>query len=340
MRTSSTRPAASTCPPTSPAKEDGAAGSRPSGVGRCVTTTTCSTPLEGSPSQPPVVSKTWRPGVVVLVGDEAVHRHRHRAVHDRPAHAALLRSGQSCAGDFEASRESSAAAPLPNRANDARSGCPAGALVVGDSPPVPMPDLSAQRGRKRHGLPRHLRLRGRGLPSLHRRSTAGTGEPTVAGVQHAMLTARPGRCTQEEVLLASSPEVRARRATSSDVDADQEHLRAPPCRTDAHPSGSSTASPTPWCAAWLPARWVGAGRWRCSPSPAGAAGAARTCPWGCTGRRAAQHGGGDPGGGPRSGTSCCCTEAPRWRCARPCAVVAAGASGQGAVQARPGPPPA
>ncbi|WP_432483470.1 DUF6157 family protein [Kineococcus esterisolvens] len=37
-------------------------------------------------------------------------------------------------------------------------------------------------------------------------------KPTVAGVQHAMLTARPGHYTQEEVLLASSPEVRAREA--------------------------------------------------------------------------------------------------------------------------------
>ena len=43
-------------------------------------------------------------------------------------------------------------------------------------------------------------------------------KPTVAGVQHAMLTARPGHYTQEEVLLASSPEVRAPCATSSDVD--------------------------------------------------------------------------------------------------------------------------
>ena len=34
--------------------------------------------------------------------------------------------------------------------------------------------------------------------------------PTVAGVQHAMLAAHPGRFTQEDVLLASSPAVRAR----------------------------------------------------------------------------------------------------------------------------------
>ncbi|WP_432534907.1 DUF6157 family protein [Kineococcus arenarius] len=46
---------------------------------------------------------------------------------------------------------------------------------------------------------------------------AGTGEappartrPTVAGVQHTMLTARPGHYTQEEVLLACSPQLRAR----------------------------------------------------------------------------------------------------------------------------------
>jgi hypothetical protein len=37
----------------------------------------------------------------------------------------------------------------------------------------------------------------------------------VAGLQHAMLTTRPGHYTQEEVLLASSPRLRAR----ADVDA-------------------------------------------------------------------------------------------------------------------------
>ena len=36
-------------------------------------------------------------------------------------------------------------------------------------------------------------------------------KPTVAGVQHAMLTARPGHYTQEEVLLACSPLLRTRR---------------------------------------------------------------------------------------------------------------------------------
>lgn len=40
-------------------------------------------------------------------------------------------------------------------------------------------------------------------------------KPTVAALQHAMLTTRPGHYTQEEVLLASSPQIRAR----DDVDA-------------------------------------------------------------------------------------------------------------------------
>ncbi len=34
------------------------------------------------------------------------------------------------------------------------------------------------------------------------------GAPTVAGIQHAMLAAQPGRWTQEDVLFASSPAVR------------------------------------------------------------------------------------------------------------------------------------
>ena len=36
------------------------------------------------------------------------------------------------------------------------------------------------------------------------------GAPTVAGVQHAMLAAAPGRWTQEDVLIASAPGVRGR----------------------------------------------------------------------------------------------------------------------------------
>jgi Family of unknown function (DUF6157) len=39
--------------------------------------------------------------------------------------------------------------------------------------------------------------------------------PTVAGVQHAMLAADPGRWTQEDVLIASAPGVRGR----TDLDA-------------------------------------------------------------------------------------------------------------------------
>ncbi|WP_432543967.1 DUF6157 family protein [Kineococcus sp. SYSU DK002] len=44
------------------------------------------------------------------------------------------------------------------------------------------------------------------------------GGPTVAGLQHAMLTARPGHYTQEDVLLASSPRFRIR----ADVDASED----------------------------------------------------------------------------------------------------------------------
>ena len=39
---------------------------------------------------------------------------------------------------------------------------------------------------------------------------ARAGAPTVAGVQHAMLAAAPGRWTQEDVLLASAPGLRGR----------------------------------------------------------------------------------------------------------------------------------
>ncbi|CCG01222.1 DUF6157 family protein [Blastococcus saxobsidens] len=40
--------------------------------------------------------------------------------------------------------------------------------------------------------------------------------PTVAGTQYAMLAARPGGWTQEEVLLASSPAVRGRTGVDDD----------------------------------------------------------------------------------------------------------------------------
>ena len=42
------------------------------------------------------------------------------------------------------------------------------------------------------------------------------GTPTVAGVQHAMLAAEPGRWTQEDVLLASAPGVRGRTDLSAE----------------------------------------------------------------------------------------------------------------------------
>src|SRR4029078_13686203 len=90
MATSSPRPAASPWPPTSPAatstmrspasscalamaastpstKGNGASGSQPWAASRCVTTTTWSIPPGGFPSQPSVMSKTWRPTSVAPI---------------------------------------------------------------------------------------------------------------------------------------------------------------------------------------------------------------------------------------------------------------------------------
>jgi len=43
------------------------------------------------------------------------------------------------------------------------------------------------------------------------------GGPTVASTQHAMLAAAPGRWTQEDVLLASSPQVRGHDVSESEL---------------------------------------------------------------------------------------------------------------------------
>ena len=45
----------------------GASGPQPSGSGRWVTTTTWSIPLGAFPSQPSVMSKTWRPATVTPI---------------------------------------------------------------------------------------------------------------------------------------------------------------------------------------------------------------------------------------------------------------------------------
>ena len=81
---------------------------------------------------------------------------------------------------------------------------------------------------------------------------AGTGEvpperggaPTVAGVQYAMLAGAPGRWTQEDVLIASSPGVRGR----TDLDDEElERLTEEYFRT---PRACLRASPLPKTFGW------------------------------------------------------------------------------------------
>ena len=68
--------------------------------------------------------------------------------------------------------------------------------------------------------------------------------PTVAAVQHAMLTARPGYWTEEDVLLASSPALRGR----DDVPPGEwERLRAEYFAT---PRACLRASPLPKTYGW------------------------------------------------------------------------------------------
>ena len=70
------------------------------------------------------------------------------------------------------------------------------------------------------------------------------GGPTVAAVQYAMLTADPGRWTQEDVLLASSPGVRGR----PDIGGDElERMRA---EYFAQPRACLRASPLPKTLGW------------------------------------------------------------------------------------------
>lgn len=73
------------------------------------------------------------------------------------------------------------------------------------------------------------------------------GTPTVAGIQHAMLTTAPGRWTQEDVLLACAPAVRGR-WPGGDLDAQElQRLR------DEHfasPRACLRASPLPKTYGW------------------------------------------------------------------------------------------
>jgi hypothetical protein len=61
--------------------------------------------------------------------------------------------------------------------------------------------------------------------------------PSVAGVQHAMLAAEPGRWTQEDVLIASAPGVRGR------TDLDPEELERLKAEYFAEPRACLRASP-------------------------------------------------------------------------------------------------
>ena len=68
-------------------------------------------------------------------------------------------------------------------------------------------------------------------------------KPTVAGLQHAMLTTRPGRHTQEEVLLASSPVFRSREDVDALEDLPHEELQRMLAEYFAQPRACLRASP-------------------------------------------------------------------------------------------------
>lgn len=70
------------------------------------------------------------------------------------------------------------------------------------------------------------------------------GAPTVAGLQHAMLTAEPGRWQQEDVLLACSPAVRGR------GDLPEEELERLREEYFAQPRACLRASPLPKTYGW------------------------------------------------------------------------------------------
>ena len=88
---------------------------------------------------------------------------------------------------------------------------------------------------------------------------ARAGDPTVASAQYAMLAA-PGRWTQEDVLLASSPQVRGQDidgASSAGYDRSTSASRAhafAPLRCRRHSVGDCTTTPTAGsrCTLWTP----------------------------------------------------------------------------------------
>ena len=69
------------------------------------------------------------------------------------------------------------------------------------------------------------------------------GGPTVASTQYAMLAAAPGQWTQEDVLLASSPQVRGR-------DIDEAELRRLGREYFSQPRACLRASPLPKTFGW------------------------------------------------------------------------------------------
>ncbi len=69
------------------------------------------------------------------------------------------------------------------------------------------------------------------------------GSPTVASTQYAMLAAAPGQWTEEDVLLASSPQVRGR-------DIDEAELRGLRQEYFSHPRACLRASPLPKSFGW------------------------------------------------------------------------------------------
>jgi len=74
--------------------------------------------------------------------------------------------------------------------------------------------------------------------------------PTVAVIQHAMLTSRPGHWTQEDVLLASSPELRTREDATSLEQLPVDELRRLMDDYFAQPRACLRASPLPKTYGW------------------------------------------------------------------------------------------
>ncbi len=76
------------------------------------------------------------------------------------------------------------------------------------------------------------------------------GKPTVASIQHAMLTARPRHWTHEYVLLASSPELRSRDGVDSLEQLPVDELERLMDDYFAQPRACLRASPLPKTYGW------------------------------------------------------------------------------------------